>query len=429
MLGMRNDWRKDRPVLVAVGLSHKNAKLPERAQLASSGGALDAALAGYAGLDGIDEVAVLSTASGLEVFATSPCPAAAIPALRRSLEARAGRDLPLRELRGEAAFEHLVRIACGLDSATVFEPQILRRVNDAFQRALELGTAGDELTDVLGRALDAAHRVRAETALGRSDLPWAHAAGELAEKVLGSLVGRAVAVLGSGELARISARHLAGRGASIVVLDRALPDAEALAREVGGAAGPVEALVEELRRVDVVVSAAPAAPDALRPEAVAATMRSRRRRLVLVDLADPCAIPLATGRVEDVYLCDLADLVRVMRSPLDERAQARADAERIVGEEVARWARREAERRAAPLLHEIRSRASAIARQEVERTLRRLGHDPELVNRLDAMAGSIVEQLLRALLGRAVHDEALVAAAERMFDVRGPGRARISTRT
>jgi len=117
-------------------------------------------------------------------------------------------------------------------------------------------------------------------------------------------------------------------------------------------------------------------------------------------------------------------LDRVMKAALAERSAAAQDAERIVDDEVARFARAEAERRAAPMIQEIRTRASAIAREEVERTLRRLGEDPELALRLDAMAGSIVSKLLHrpsARLKQAVCDggqgEALVAAACEIFDL------------
>jgi len=206
-------------------------------------------------------------------------------------------------------------------------------------------------------------------------------------------------VVARGRLARLSAQHLAEQGAAVVVLNRTPARGEALAREVGGTARPLEALEDELRRADVVVFAAPVAPGAFRPEAFAATMRARRRRIVLVDLAVPRAIPAATGSIEDVYLCDVDDLDRVMRASLDERAQSAGEAERIVAEEVARWARSAAERRAAPLIQEIRSRASAIAREEVERTLRRAACDGG-------------------------EGEALVAAAARSFDLPPDDRAR-----
>ncbi|HEY6006477.1 MAG TPA: glutamyl-tRNA reductase [Anaeromyxobacter sp.] len=412
-------------MLVAVGLNHRNATLAERECFALSSEAVEGALAGYAALDGIDEVAVLSTCCRVEVFAATRCPAAATVALRRGLSARAGRDLPLVELHGDEAFRHLVRVASSLESSILGEPQILGQVKEAFRRAAGVGVAGKELAGVLGRALQVAKRVRTDTAIGRAGVSWGHAAAALAEKVLGPLSGRRVAIVGAGELARACAQHLAAQGAALVVLNRTVANGEALAREVGGAALPLDALSQELLRADVVVAAAPL-EGAFAAGELAKVASARRRPLVLVDLAVPRAIPAETGRVPDVFLCDLDDLERVMRASMEERAQAVAEAERIVDEEARRWAREELERRAAPLIQEIRERASAIAREEVTRTLKRLGEDPELAKRLDAMAGSIVSKLLHrpsTRLRRAVCDggegEALVAAAVQIFDLSG----------
>jgi len=411
-------------VLVAVGLNQKGAMVADREVLAIPADGVQPALAGYAALGGIDEVAVLSTCYRVELYAASRCPAAATLAIRQALCARAGRELPLFELHNEEAFRHLVRVASSLESAILGEPQILGQVKDAFQRSLDVGVAGKELTAILSRALQAAKRVRTETAIGRAGISWGHAAAALAEKVLGPLAGRRVVVVGAGEMARLSAQHLRDQGARIVVLNRTLANAEALAAEVGGTAGLLDALDEELRSADVVVSAAPIAPAAFQPEAMARTTRARRRPIVMVDLAVPRAIPAESGRVRDVYLCDVDDLDRVMKAAMQERSGAIADAERIVVDEVARYVRAEAERRAAPLIQEMRSRASEIAREEVERTLRRLGEDPELARRLDAMAGSIVSKLLHApsaRLRQAVCDggagEAIVAAAVEIFDL------------
>jgi glutamyl-tRNA reductase len=413
-------------VLVAVGLNQKGATVADREVLALPGDQVVSALSAHAALDGVDEVALLSTCYRVELYATAPCPAAAVLALRRSLQERAGRELPLFELQGEDAFRHLVRVASSLESAILGEPQIQGQVKDAFQLAHDSGAAGKELATVLSRVLAAAKRVRTETAVGRSGVSWGHAATALAEKVLGPLAGKRVVVLGAGEMARLSAQHLRDERASIVVLNRTLANAEALAVEVGGEARPLDALEEELRRADVVISAAPIAPAALGPAAIGTLVRARRRRLVLVDLAVPRAIPAETGAVPDVYLCDVDDLDRMMRAALAERSAAAAQASGIVEEEVQKFARAEAERRAAPLIHEMRTRASAIAKEEVERTLRRLGEDPELARRLDAMAGSIVSKLLHApstRLRRAVCDggpgEPIVAAAVEIFGLTG----------
>ncbi len=412
-------------MLVAVGLNQKGATVADREVLALPADAVADALDGYAALGGIDEVAVVSTCYRVEIYAATRCPAAATLALRQALFARAGRELPLFELHGEEAFRHLVRVSASLESAILGEPQILGQVKESFQRAFDAGFAGKELTAVLNRALQAAKRVRTETAVGRAGISWGHAAAALAEKVLGSLSGRRVVVVGAGEMARLSAQHLRDEGATIVVLNRTMANGEALAAEVGGTARPLEALDDELRTADVVVSAAPIAPAAFQPDAMARLTKARRRPIVMVDLAVPRAIPAESGKVRDVYLCDVDDLDRVMKAAMQERSGAIADADRIVVDEVARYVRAEAERRAAPLIQEMRTRASEIAREEVERTLRRLGEDPELARRLDAMAGSIVSKLLHApsaRLRQAVCDggagEAIVAAAVEIFDLR-----------
>jgi glutamyl-tRNA reductase len=411
-------------VLVAVGLNQKGATVADREVLALAPDALQPTLAGYAALGGIDEVALISTCYRVELYAATRCPSAATLALRHALFARAGRELPLFELHGDEAFRHLVRVASSLESAILGEPQILGQVKEAFQRCFDAGVAGKELTATLNRALAAAKRVRTETAVGRAGVSWGHAAAALAEKVLGPIKGHRVVVVGAGEMARLSAQHLRDQGTKLVILNRTLANGEALAREVGGTARPLEALEEELATADVVVSAAPTAPPAFEAAAMARTMKARHRPLVMVDLAVPRAIPPETGGVPDVYLCDVDDLARVMKAAMGERTAAIAEAERIVEEELGKYTRAEAERRAAPLIHEMRSRASAIAKEEVERTLRRLGEDPELARRLDAMAGSIVSKLLHApsaRLRQAVcaggSGEALVAAAVEIFDL------------
>jgi len=280
---------------------------------------------------------------------------------------------------------------------------------------------------VLARVLAAAKRVRIETAIGRAGVSWGHAAACLAGKVLGELRGRRVLILGAGEMARLSARHLAAQGAAITVLNRTPARAEALAAEVGGRAGGLDSLESVLEEAEVVVSAAPASPAALEPAAMEGLMARRRRPLVLVDLAVPRAIPEATGALEGVYLCDVDDLDRIMRASQAGRAGAVIEAGRIVDAEVERYARSEAKRRAEPVIQELRSRAGAIAREEVERTVRRLGGDAELQARLDALAGAIVAKILHApstRLEEAVHQggegESLLRAAAAMFALR-PG--------
>jgi glutamyl-tRNA reductase len=267
-----------------------------------------------------------------------------------------------------------------------------------------------------------AKRIRTETGIGRSGVSWGNAATTLAAKVLGTVSGRRVVVIGAGEMARVSAQHLSEQGAAVVVLNRTLANAEALAAEVRGTARSLDALEEELRRADVVVSAAPVAPPAFAPEALAATMKARRQRdLVLVDLAVPRAIPAGAARLDGVFLCDVDDLARLTRRALEERSQAVVASEAIIDEELARYDREQAERRAAPIIQALRAHASGIAREEVDRTLKRLGSDPELETRLDALANAIISKVLHQpstrlrKAGTVPGGERLMAAAVEIF--------------
>jgi glutamyl-tRNA reductase len=412
-------------VLVAVGLNQKSATVSDRERLAVRPEELAQVVQGYAALGGVDEIVFLTTCYRVEAYAASSCPAAAAVALRQALAARAGTTaLPIFELQAEDALRHMMRVASSLESAVLGEPQILGQMKDAHQRAVAAGVAGKELNGALGRVYEIAKRVRTETAIGRAGVSWGSAAATLAEKVLGTVSGRRVLVLGAGEMARVSAQHLREQGASVVVVNRTLAHAEALASDVGGTARPAEALEGELLLADIVVSAAPVAAPALAPAALAATMKARRRRdLVLVDLAVPRAIAAEAGKLDGVWLCDVDDLARLTERALAERSQGVAQAERIIAEELARFTREQAERRAAPVIHAMRQRATEIAREEVDRTVKRIGgDDPEIQRRLDAMANAVVAKLLHApstRLRRAGTDgpggERLIAAAVEMF--------------
>ena len=411
-------------MLVTVGVDQKRVAVAARERLAGSD--LAEAIQAYGRISGIDEVFVLSTCYRVEVYASTSCQAAALGGIGEALRSRSGdAALAVQELVGEAAFRHLVRVASSLESGIVGEPQVLGQVKEAFGRASKVGAAGKELRAVMARALQAAKRIRSETAIGRAGVSWGHAAADVAEKVLGPLAGRRALVVGAGEMARLAAQHLRDQGAELSVVNRSLENAISLAKEVGGTARPMDSLGAELAQADVAVVAAPVTHPALSPSGGAELMKQRRhRRLLFIDLAVPRAVPAALGDVDGFYLCDVDDLARIQRQAQADRASAVAAADRIVEEEVLRYARAQAERRAAPLIAAVRHRASAIAREEVERTARRLGADPELEKRLDALAGAIVSKLLHhpsVRLRQAGTDgdsgDVLMSAAARIFDV------------
>jgi glutamyl-tRNA reductase len=421
-------------MLVAIGLDRERAPVAARETLAASAEDLCDLARSYGALPGVDEVFVLSTCYRVEVYATTSRPGAAAASLAQALRDRAGEpDLPLFDLRGEQAFRHLCRVASSLESGVIGEPQVLGQVKQGYGAAVECGAASRELSALMARVLQVAKRVRTETAIGRAGVSWGHAAANVAEKVLGPLAGRQVLVLGAGEMARVAAKHLRGEGAEISVVNRTLASAEALAGEVGGRASGLEGLAEELTRADVAIVAAPVSHPSLAVAGAGALMRQRRhRRLLLIDLAVPRVLPTELGDVDGFYVCDVDDLARIQRQAQVARAEAVTAADRIIDEEVDRYARALAERRAAPIIAAVRHHAAAIAREEVERTVRRLGGDAELERRLDALAGAIVAKVLHhpsVRLRQAGTDgesgDDLMDAAARIFDVGEPPSARL----
>ena len=285
-------------MLVAIGVDRKRASVASRERLAACGEEFAAGMRSFGALDGVDEVFVLSTCYRVELYAASACPSAAAASLAEALRLRAGDpELPLFDLRGPEAFRHLSRVAGSLESGVIGEPQVLGQVKEAFGRSAEAGTIGKELSSVIARILQVAKRIRTETAIGRSGVSWGHASADLAEKVLGPLAGRRAVVVGAGEMARLSAQHLHEQGMQVVVVNRTLANAEALAREIDGEARPIEALGDELVRADVAVVAAPVSLEALDPRGAPALMKRRRhRRLLFIDLAVPRAVPPPSAR-------------------------------------------------------------------------------------------------------------------------------------
>ncbi len=373
-------------MLVAVGLNQRCAAIAHRERLAVVPDELASVVRGYAALGGVDELAMLATCYRVEIYAATRCPAAAATALRHGLEEHAGSsELSLFSLQGDEALRHLVRVASGLESVIFGEPQMLGEVKEAFARAQEAGVAGTELSAAFRIAFEIADRVAREAPLGDASVSWGAATAALAEKVLGSAGAASVLVLGAGEMAREAARHLRQRGSALVVVNRTPARAESVAVEVGGRARPLDALGEELAGADVVVSAAPVVPAVLGPAPMAAIMRARRgRRLVVVDLAVPRAVPQETGRLEGVYLCDIDDLARLARASLGEHAASVASAERVIDADLRRHGRDAAApspaagREGAPALDPAddpgrQSRLQAVARALVAR----LRHAPE----------------------------------------------------
>ena len=388
------------PVFLCVGLSHKQVPIAVRERLAVPSDDLPGRLARLRTLSGVREAMLLSTCNRIEVFAVVDARTAADDVLR-DLGALAAQHAQIRF--EEEALLHLFRVTASLDSMVVGEAQIQGQVKEAHARAQEAGVCGPALTRALSAALSAAKRVRTETAIARGAVSVSTIAVQMAHKVLGDLSGRAVLLVGAGDMAQLAARELHAGGVSqLLVANRNSAAAEALAREVSGIAVSLLELPALLERADVVLCSTASQQPLVTRDLVARVIKARRYRpLFLIDLALPRNVDPAVNQLENVYVYDMDDLERVAAQNRGLREQEMQRAEAIVREEITVYARAKQERAAVPVLARLRAQAQALADSEVERALSLLGSlDERQRKSVRAMAAAIVNKLLHGPTAR-----------------------------
>ena len=384
---------------LCIGLSHKEAPIAVREQLAVSAEALPQWLARLRALPGIREAMLLSTCNRMEIFAAADSAACAEEVVRALGPAAAPHVIVRRE---DEALLHLFRVAASLDSMVVGEAQILGQVKDAAQAAQANGASGPHLSRAVARAMTAAKRVRTETEIARGAVSVSSIAVQLARKLLGDLEGRSVLLIGAGEMAQLAARELKAAGASeLLVANRSAVRAEELAREVGGVPVSLAEMPALLERADVAICSTAADKPVVTRELMARALKARRfRPIFLIDLALPRNIESRANELENVYVYDLDDLERLAAENRGVRESQMGRAEQIVREELTGHLREQHERAAVPVLARLRAQAEAVARAEVDRTLGSLGLTERQEETVRAMSRAIVNKLLHGPTAR-----------------------------
>ncbi len=374
--------------LTLAGVSHHRAPIELRERVALD---LEACRALARRLDG--EAVVLSTCNRTELYLAREEHAddEAVAALTQLAGERAD-DLAaaLYRLRDEAAALHLFRVAAGLDSLVPGEGEILGQVRAAF----EAGAAGPFLDRLFRQALHTGKRVRMETAIGESPASVPSAAAALAQQVFGDLAGHRVLLFGAGKISESAARNLRSRGAEIaVVANRTLAHGEDLARKLGAQALALDAVATELERADVVVSATSASELVLSRESVAASLRARKGRpLLLLDLAVPRDLDPAINELEGCFLYDVDDLEAVVTETLSGRRGEAARAEQLVAGEADRFREWQASLDIVPTIASLRALAEEIRDRELLKAGGRLSERER--KHIESVTSQIVAKLL-----------------------------------
>jgi glutamyl-tRNA reductase len=418
--------------LFVSGLNHLTAPIDVREQLALEDEKVREILADLSARGLFDEVMILSTCNRVELYAVAEVPGEARQAAFSRLGAQRG--LPLRDLEpmlytktGDEAVRHAFRVASALDSMLLGEPQILGQVKDAFALAQSSGTVGPLLYSVMSRAFSVAKKVRTETGVGRHAVSVSFAAVELGRKIFDGLDGKAVLLVGAGEMAEMAARHLIEDGAApVYIANRTWSRAQDLGRVLGGAAVPFEELYAVMASVDIVIASTAAPEPIIRAADVQQALHARRARpLFFIDIAVPRNVEAAVNDLENTFCYDIDDLRSVVESNLRERQREAQRAEALVAREVERFATRLRDLEVVPTIVSLRHRLETIRQAELEKALGRLsGADDETRHVMEALSQSIVNKILHAPMiklrdsSRAGHGPRVIELISELFGLR-----------
>jgi glutamyl-tRNA reductase len=384
--------------LYTLGINHHSAPLSIREQVAFHAERLQPALADLTRSKAIHEAAILSTCNRTELYLAAEVPEVACQWLAEyhRLERRQI-DPYLYTYPERVAVRHVFRVACGLDSMVLGEPQILGQMKEAVRHAEEAGTLGTTLHKLFQQSFAVAKEVRSTTAIGANIVSMAAAAVHLAGRIFERIAEQRILFVGAGEMVELCARHFAAqRPRQVVIANRTVERGLALAARFGGSAVRLEELGERLAQFDIVVSCTASPLPIIGLGMVERAIRVRRHRpMFMVDLAVPRDIEPEVGEMDDVFLYSLDDLAQVVESGLESRQAAVADAEAIIGERVEGFLRWLATRATVPVIRSLRDAADRARRHEVEHAFKLLarGDDP----------AQVVEQLSHRLTNKFLH--------------------------
>ncbi len=385
--------------LAVFGLNHTTAPVGIREKVAFGPDRLPEAVAAVKRLPGVNEAAILSTCNRTELYCELELPDNQEPL--RWLSGFHG--LPEHELvpylyRHDEpdAVRHAMRVAAGLDSLVLGEPQILGQMKDAYRVAAEAGCAGKILNRLFQSSFAVAKRIRTDTAIGSSPVSVAFAAVRLAQQIHGDLASRTALVIGAGETIELAALHLRqnhlGR---LIVANRSLDRAQLLATRHGGYAIPLGDLAQHLAEADIVVSATASRLPVLGKGAVESALRARRHRpMFLVDLAVPRDMEPEIAELDDAYLYTVDDLDGIIAENLRSRQLAALQADEIVVTETRQFLEWLRANDAARTVARLRARADETKAAILENARRQLAGGADPAGVLTMTANKLVAKLL-----------------------------------
>jgi len=384
--------------LFAFGVNHETAPLPVREQLVFHAETLTPALRDLVGRQPVREAAIISTCNRTEVYCATAEPQLATEWLAAYHRMKPGQLEPyLYKLPQARAVKHAFRVASGLDSMVLGEPQILGQFKQAVRTAQAAGTLGWLLSKLFQKTFSVAKAVRSETDIGASTVSMASAAVELAERIYPSIAQQNLLFIGAGEMIELLAAHFAARHPRHVTFANRTPErAQQLAQRFLGRTLSLNELPAQLAVHDIVVASTASPLPLIGKGVVESALKARKHRpMLMFDLAVPRDIEGEVAKLDDVFLYTVDDLGRIAREGMDIRRNAVTRAEVIIENQVSDFMHWLENRELVPAIRALRDTAERARRHEIERALRRLarGDDPRVVT----------EHLSHALTNKLMH--------------------------
>ncbi len=411
--------------LYLLGINHRTAPVELREHVAFDPAELPATLGALAALPGVTEAAILSTCNRTELFASV---ASSPDVVRRWLidkfPADAASDRCIYELADDNVVTHTCRVACGLDSAVLGEPQILGQMKDAYRLAQAEATAGPQLHRVFQHTFSVAKKIRTQTAIGESYVSAASATIELARQVFDGFEKRTALLIGAGEMIELTLRHLRNHNlGQAIIANRSMERARALAQEHDAMVIGLDQIDSHLHTADLVISCTASPNRIVEHDHVKAALNKRRRQpMMLMDLAVPRDIAPDVAKLSDAYLYTVDDLREVVTANQAARTRAAEEAAGMIEVHTDTFARRRDALKAVPLIKSVRGQLTSVRDQALAEAQRQIAAGKPVNDVLERMADSIVKRLLHEPSTRLREageqgDQELLAVASKLFGI------------
>ncbi len=385
--------------LLAVGINYNTAPVAIRERLAFPAETLESSLKTLWKSHKIKGAAILSTCNRTEFYyqAETDNYNTLIDWIAENKKVSRADFTPyLYRHTDSQTIRHMFRVACGLDSMVLGEPQILGQMKTAYQAAYDAGTLGKYLGKLFHHTFSAAKKVRTDTAIGSSPVSVAFAAVQLAQQIFNSLSEQTALLIGAGETIELTARHLHQQGiARIIIANRTFDKAHALATQFNGHAIELSELSSHLAEADIIVSSTASQLPILGKGRVESAIKKRKHKpMFMVDLAVPHDIEVEVGQLQDVYLYTIDDLQNTIDQNMDSRRKAAAQAEEIIDAQVEyflSWMRSQG---AQSVIRDFRQQAELTRDQVLALALKQLNNGQSAEDTLNRLAYSLTNKLI-----------------------------------